>query len=268
MKVFPFLFKKIAITKREKFVTSSAIVALGFLVVQFLSIDLHYYLAVLGLAVLVLLFLFWSLEELTVLKFFVLAILPVLFAVSSTLFASLLPEHVLVRTILTLIFGLGFYSLLLTLNIYNVAAIRTIALVRAANSVGFLFAIVSAFFIFEVIFALHLIFWWIALLVLATSFLITLTILWSFELEEFISWRVLVYSLVLAFLTGQFALVFSFWPLLPIIAALGVVGVLYGTLGITQFHFNDRLNRRTVFEYASVALVVFFLLILTARWGG
>jgi hypothetical protein len=260
--------KRVEITKREKFVSSSIVAALGFLIIQFLPVGKVYYWSVFGFATLVLICLFWSLEKFTRLKFLTLSILPLTFTVSLTLFVSLLPQHFLIPLATSLVFALVFYSLLLTLNIYNVAAIRTIALVRAAHSVGFLFGMLSAFFAFEVIFALHLSFYLITVLVFATSFLVSISILWSFELEEYISWRVLIYSLVLAFIVAQFALVFAFWPIIPMVAALGSVGAFYVSLGLTQFHFNDRLNRNTVFEYTSVAFVVFILLILTARWGG
>jgi len=262
------LSRRFEITKREKFVASSILTALGFLILQFLPVGKVYYWSVFGFAVLVVICLFWSLEQFTKLKFLTLSILPLTFTVSLTLFVSLLPQHFLIPLATSLAFALVFYSLLLTLNIYNVAAIRTIALVRAAHSVGFLFGMLSAFFAFEVIFALHLSFWLIAVLVFLVAFLISISILWSFELEEYISWRVLIYSLVLAEVVAQFSLVFAFWPIIPMVAALGSVGAFYVALGLTQFHFNDRLNSKTVLEYTSVALVVFILLILTARWGG
>ena len=259
--------RRFEITKREKFVASSALVAVSFLVIQFLPVGKAYYWSIFGFSLLVLACIFWSLEKFSKFKFLVLSILPLTFTVSLTLFVSLLPGHFLIPVVTSVGFALVFYSLLLTLNIYNVAAIRTIVLVRAAHSVGFLFGMLSAFFAFEVIFAFHLSFYLISVLVFLTSFLVAVSVLWSFELEEYISWRVLIYSLVLALLVAQFSLVFAFWPIIPMVAALGAVGAFYVALGLTQFHFNDRLNSKTVLEYASVALVVLILLFLTARWG-
>ena len=103
-------------------------------------------------------------------------------------------------------------------------------------------------------------------------FVITLPLLisaiWAFELEEHLSVRVLVYSFVISLAVAQIALALSFWPILPIIGALATVSALYVSLGVTQFHFADRLTRRTVLEYSSVAAVVFILMLITTHWSG
>ncbi len=262
------IHRRFEFNKRYKFITSSFIATLFLALSQIVSADWRYW--VVGVLVLLVgaltLITLW--EDLTGIKYVVLLILPIYFVAGVALFYFLLPVRWLTRLPVLGVFGMAMYLLFLTQNVYNIAAIRTIQLLRAAHAVGFLFTVVSAFLIYNVVFALHLPFYWVFMAILTLTWPLLIAAVWAFDLEEYLSLRVLVYSLVIALAVAKIALVISFWPVLPIVGALATVAALYVALGITQFHFANRLNRRTVLEYASVAAVVFVLMLITAKWGG
>jgi hypothetical protein len=157
---------------------------------------------------------------------------------------------------------------MLTFNIYNVAAIRTIALLRAAHAVGLLFSIISAFFLANVLFSFHLPFYLIAAGSVLITFPLYLVGLWSYELEEYISRKVFIYSLIFALISAEIALVLAFWPIVPINGGLALATLVYVLLGLAQFEFQDKLKPRVVWEHLSVAFVVFVIILITTRWGG
>ncbi len=261
------LFRDFQFTKRHKFVALSVTVTVGMLVIQVLPFEIRY-MAILGLvsfASLLTLGVLWS--DMAGVKYWILLILPSALTAAVALFYYLLPVRWATRLPVALAYGIGFYLLLLTLNIFNVAAIRTIALLRAAHAVGILFTLISAFFIFNVYFSLHFPFWMIFILVGATSFLLILQSLWAFELEDLISKKILKYSIVYTLAVTQIALSLAFWPIVPIYSALGLTAALYVFLGLSQIHLQNRLTSRAVWEYAIVATATIVILILNTHWG-
>lgn len=255
-------------SKRHKFILISILSSFALAATQLVPVSMRYQTValfgflVLGFSLIAL----W--DELAGIKFIILLILPVYFSVAIALFYFLLPVRWLTRLPVIAGYGISIYLLFLTQNIYNIAAIRTIQLLRAAHAVGFLFTVVTAFLLLNVVFALRFDPWWIALASIIISFPLLLSAIWSFELEEFLSKRVFVFAIILSLAVGQIAWAISFWPVLPIIGALTVVSALYVFLGTTQFHFAQRLNKRTIYEYSLVAAVVFILVMLTTSWRG
>ena len=84
---------------------------------------------------------------------------------------------------------------------------------------------------------------------LVITFPLYLIGLWSYELEEFVSQRDLVYSSVFALISAQIALVLSFWPVAPINGALASATVMYVLLGLGQLEFGEKLKGRVVMEH-------------------
>jgi len=264
-------FKKITsfeITKRQKLILMSIFLTGVLITTQTVSESMRFQtMGFLAVATIFLsIFALWG--ELSGIKYFLLILLPVYFVMGASLFYFLLPVRWLTRLPFAFLFGISVYLLMLTSNIYNVAAIRTIALLRAAHAVGLLFSIVSTFFLANVLFSLHLPFY----LVVAGSFLITFPLylvgLWSYELEEFISRKVFLYSLIFALVSAQIALVLSFWPIVPINGALALATLVYVLLGLAQFEFQEKLKPRVIWEHLTVAFVVFVIIVITTRWGG
>lgn len=256
------------ITKRQKFILMSFFLTIILItsqtVAESLRLQVISFLTVAAFALSI--FSLWG--ELSGVKYILLLLLPVYFVAGASLFYFLLPVRWLTRLPFALLFAISVYLLMLTSNIYNVAAIRTIALLRAAHAVGILFSLISTFFLANVLFSLHLPYYFIVLGSLVITFPLYLVGLWSFELEDFISKRVLLYSSIFVLLTAQFALVLSFWPITPINGALALATIMYVLLGLSQYHFEDKLKRRVVYEHIVVAIIVLITVFLTTRWGG
>src|SRR5258708_6083697 len=240
------------LTKRQKIIIASFLITIGLLSTQTTSAFFLRYKFILGLGVLAYLLALWALwEGMTRLKAVVLLVLPTLFTLAVSSFYFLLPIRWLTRLPVAIIFGLSFYSLMLSQNVFNVAAIRTIPLYRAASTVSFLFTLVTAFFLFNVVFAFNLPFYWNALAVFLISFPLILQLLWSIEME-YISSTVLTYSFVLSLIVVEGALALSFWPVVPTIWSLTLSTIIYVISGIALEQLRERLNRRIALEYLGV----------------
>ncbi|MBI4038162.1 hypothetical protein HY387_00710 [Candidatus Daviesbacteria bacterium] len=256
------------LTKRQKIIVASVLVTLGLLSTQLVDFNLRFRFLV-ALSLFTYLVSLWALwEGIDKLKALVILILPTLFTLAVASFYFLLPVRWLTRLPVAVIFGLAFYSLLLSQNVFNVAAIRTIPLYRAASTVTFLFTLITAFFIFNVIHAFNFLFIWNGLLVALISFLLILQVLWSIEMEERISVDVLLQSLVLSLSLGELAVVFSFWPLGHIMWGIILSAAMYVLLGLTTHHLKERLSKRIIWEYLIIGTAVFLIAFFATSWTG
>ncbi len=255
-------------TKRQKFVITTAILSVGLLAIQIANVTWRYQ-AIGVLSILTYLLAAWSLREgLDGIEWLTVLTLPPLFTAGVGLFYFLLPARWLTRLPVAAAFGLGTYALLLTENIFSVASIRTIQLFRAAQAVGFLLTLVTAFFLYDTMFSFRLSFWANALLTLMISFPILLQGLWSVKLEKKISGQVWLYTLGLSLVLAEAAVVISFWPVNIASGSLFLVSVMYIILGLSQQHLAHRLFSRTIQEYLGVGLAVLGIILLTTHWGG
>lgn len=271
-KKFPFGFKKwplrAAITKRQKFILTAALLSTGLLLIEVTNISWRY-LAISLLALTTYLLSAWSLKEgLKGIEWLVVLILPTLFTAGVGLFYFLISASWLTKLPVILLYALGIYTLLLTENIFSVAAIRTIQLLRSAQAVGFLLTIVAAFFLYDTILAFRLDPWFNSLLVALVSLPLVVQGLWCVGLEERISRRAWIDSLGLSLALGEMALAFSFWPLTVAVGSLGLTTALYVLLGLNQHSLHERLFRKTINEYVGVGIAVLLVLVLTTKWGG
>lgn len=255
-------------SKRKRFVLVSLLLSLGLLAIQFVRVE-HRYQAIVILGGLSYALSAWALsEDLKGVEWVTVLTLPLLYPVSVGLFYFLLPERILTRMLILIVFGVGMYALLLTENILSVAAIRTIQLLRAAHAVGFLLTLVTAFFLFDTILSFRLPFFVNGVLVTAASFPLFLQGLWSYRLsEERVEQRTVRFSSALAVGLGQIALALSFWPVTVPVGSLFLVTMAYVGLGISQFHFSGRLFRKTLYEYLGVGIIVLVTMFLVTRWG-
>lgn len=254
-------------TKRGKFILIALLLSLGLLGTQFVGLEWRYQ-AVGLLAIIAYLLSAWALiEDLKGVEWLTLLILPTFYAASVALFYFLLPEHLLTRMIILVLFGVGMYALLLTENIFSVAAIRTIQLLRAAQAIGFLLTLLTAFFLVDTIFSFRLAAWLNSLLVVVASFPLLLQGVWSATLEEQLSKRTLWYSLVLTLCLGELAFFISFWPVTIVVASLFLVTAIYVGLGLVQSYFSERLFRDTIVEFLRIGVIVLIIIFLITRWG-
>lgn len=256
------------ITKRQKIIITSAILTIGLISTQLVDFNLRFKF-IAGLSVLAVFLSLWSLREgLNLTKAWMLMILPIFFTMALSSFYFLLPIRWLTRLPVAFAFGLMFYLLLLAQNVFNVAAIRTIPLYRAASTASFLFTLLSAFFIYNVIFAFNLLFLWNGLAVFLISFPLILQVLWSIGMEDRVSAAIIVQSLILSLCLGELALGFSFWPMHPTIWSLSLSSAMYVFLGLTTQVLKGRENRRVVWEYLGIGVVVLMISFLTTSWTG
>lgn len=256
------------LTKRQRIIVTCLILTFGLLSTQLVDFNLRFrFIAGLGVAAYFLSL--WALwEGLNWTKALVLLVLPTFFTVAVASFYFLLPVRWLTRLPVATLFGLTFYLLLLSQNVFNVAAIRTIPLYRAASTATFLFTLLSAFFIYNVIYAFNLLFLWNGVVVMLISFPLNLQVLWSIKMEDRISMWVLVQSLILALILGELALAFSFWPMATIIWSLSLSSAMYVLLGLTTQVLRGREDRKVVWEYLGIGLLVLIVGFLSTSWSG
>lgn len=241
--------------------------SVGLLATQFVEVRYRYG-AILILSLLAYFFSAFSLrEDLKKIGWLMNLPLPALYTASVALFYFLLPEVLISRLVILILFGLGMYAILLIQNIFSVAAERTIQLLRAAQAVGFLMSLVTAFLFYDTIFS----FKWPALinavLVLAVSLAIMLPALWSVNLNERIERRAVNYSLALALIIAELAFFISFWPLTITAVSLFLTTGCYVLLGLSQNHFAGRLFSNTLREYLQVGVIVLIIIFFLGAWG-
>lgn len=257
---------RFAVSKRQMLVLFSGLMTVG-LTVSLLSEGRSVYLLSFLLAVAASLITVWVLrKDLAGIKYFVLPILPFFFTFAMALFFQLLPGRWLMRLPFMAVYGVSIYLIFLNQNIYNIAAIRTIALLRAAHSVGLLFTLISVFIISNVTFSLRFNFVLLTALLSVICGLMVFQTLWSFELEDLLTKRLLKMTLVLSLIIGQVVLALAFWPAEPTVSAIAVTTAIYVMLGLSQAYYAERLFRRTAVEYLSLGGGVFVLLFLTTNW--
>jgi len=255
-------------TKRQKFIFTSLLLAVGLVFVQFAEVSFRY-LAILFLTLLTGGLTIWSLREaLAGIRWITTIILPMLFTAGVGLFYFLLPSSWFFSFSVAFLFALGMYALLLTENIFSVAAIRTIQLFRAASAVGFLLTLLTAFLFYDTVFSFRFPFHSNSLLVYLISFPIFFQALWSVGLEETFSRRLIIYSLFLSLILAEMAMVISFYPLTIAMSSLVLTTGVYVLMGLTQAHFTERLFKQTVYEYLGVGALVLVIMLVSARWGG
>jgi len=271
MKHFIRWFKKSRFTfsldKRQKFAVQTIILTVGLVATQFVWDDHRFFLV--GILTILSYFLTaWSLtEDVHGIEWFLLFILPVLFTFSVSLFYFLLPPRMISRVMVTIIFAIGTYAILLVENIYNVAVARSIQLTRAAQSVGFLLTLVVVFLCSNVVYSFRLAFWQNALILTPIVFVLALQSLWSVTLTTKLSKNIITYAAVVGVGIGELSMTLSFWPIANAVYSLFLTSFYYSLAGIIQHHFLGRLFRNTVREYLSVFLFTFLLTLLITTWG-
>lgn len=252
--------------KREKFLISSFLLSFGLLGTQYVPLDYRM------LATALLFFVTyavsaWALfEELHGIEWFTIVPFPALYATSVSIFYFLLPENLLSKIIVLVLFGIGMYATYLTGNIYSVAKFRTIQLLRAAHAIGFLMTLLISFFFTNTILSFHWPFWMNGVIVALTSFPLAFFSLWSIELKQKIEKPIFFQSIMIAVLMGELTLVVSLLPTTIWISSLLLVGSFYAGLGILISKLNGRLFQNTAWEYVSVWLVIAMSFLVLLQW--
>jgi len=256
------------VSKRKKFVFTSFVLTLGFLVVQFADLQFRF----LGISVLSVMSIFlfaWSLKEglgkdttLTAL------VLPPMFTVGVGMFWFLLPSVIFTRIPVLVFYALGVYVLCLTTNIFTVAAMRTIALARAAKGVGFVLTLVTAFLLFDTIFSIKADIVLHVLLIFFVSLLLFFHGFWSSDLAKEFNTTIVIQALVCALLVSEMALILYFWPVTVVVGSIFLTATIYILMGLGQSYIEERLFKQTVKDYVMLGILVLLAMIFVTRWGG
>lgn len=255
------------LTKRRKFIISSLLLSLGLVAIQ-LGLISNRYISIAVLSLLTIPLVFWSLWESLKGSIWLTAwIVPALFTAGVGMFYFLLPGSWLIIVPVILIYFFGMYALFLSENIFSVAAIRTIQLFRSASAVSFLLTLLTAFLLYDTIWSFRSPFYLNGLLVFLTSFLLFLHGCWTVNLEEKITPKIVIYSLILSVGIGELAIIISFWPVTVSLASLFLTSIMYVALGLSQANLSDRLFIKTVKEYLIVFGIVLLILVLYTSWG-
>ncbi|MDP1743484.1 MAG: hypothetical protein Q8L51_01715 [Candidatus Amesbacteria bacterium] len=250
--------------KRQKFVISSVVISLGILLAQAAPLEWRYVLIFLlcGLSYLMSA---WSLSEgLGGVEWLTVLLPQAVFTGAVGWFFILLPEVWWARIVLAALFAIGHYALLLSGNIFSVAAIRTIALLRAAQTVSLVMTLMSGFLLFDTIVSFRFPIFGSSILVLFSSLLLSIPALWTVEVGETLNIKIVLYSLVIAFLMSILSISISFWPATISTTSLFLTSMLYCLLGLSSHHFSQRLFKNTVWEYVIVGSVVLITVLVTS----
>lgn len=254
------------LTKRQKFVTGVLILSsMLFLVEHFLGKAGIYF--VILLSFFTDFFLYWALKEDLKNNFSPqVFILPFFYTLAFGLFYLLVPERLIVKLFITVVYALGVYSVFLSQNIFIVSSVRTIALFSSARTVSFVITLLSYFFLTNVIFSLHLNIIFTNILLISYSLPLIVQSIWNYSndkrLKEGIPWGAMLTICIL-----EVSLLLWFWPSTPTIIALFLTGFFYIILGLSHLWFEKRLFKSVFWEYVWVAIVVFFVLIAFTPWS-
>lgn len=199
------------------------------------------------------------------------AILPVLLTLGYGLFVVLLPLNQINLLIYVAIFGAMVYLMFLVENVFLVAiGFKTVPLYRAAYTVSLILVLLTAFFLFDSILSFRLPFWGNSLLSLLITTFLFLYQFWAVAIdladdgEGKGRW---VYVLVAAWIVGQMALVFSFWPVGIFRGSIYLVSIIYLLSGLFQADIKDRLFKGVVTGYSLTGIAILLAVILTNTWG-
>jgi hypothetical protein len=246
-------------TKRKRFVLVSVVLSLVLFALQATTRSIRIY-SVIGFGLLSYSLSAWALlKGLNDIEWLTNLILTVLFPVSVFLFYFLLPQSFITRVLVTVMFGVLMYSLLLTANIFSVASIRTIQLLRAARAVGFLLTVLTAAFLYHLVLSFKPPFYLVFPIIFVISFVLFLQGFWTSELEDKLSSRALLYTFLASLILAEFGLVTSFLPVDLAMASLLLSMLMYVILGLFQHLLRGRLFKKTRREYIWFGLIVLLI---------
>jgi hypothetical protein len=195
-------------------------------------------------------------------------ILIVYYTIAVYFFYVLLPVRWLTRLPVALMFGIGYYAILLTENIYNVATGRSIQLLRVARSVGLLMTLVTVYLLLETVISLHRSWYINGILYFVAVFPLIFQNLWSVELSLKLNHELFFDSIILGLVIAETGLALSFWPGISTLQVLFLTSLFYSLVGIYQLRLLDRLFYKTVREFIIITVIVFMMVLLTTSWSG
>lgn len=258
--------------KRAKYILSSLVTALTFYFFLNLPFETRYYGLMVGIVLIV--FCFWFglgiMFEESVYTRLMSILLPVGSFVGFGLFASILPLNTLSRLVLSVIFGIGSYTIFLVENVFLVAiGYRTVPLYRAAYTVSLIMLLLMSFFLFNSLFSFRASALINSAVVMFISSLIFSYQFWAISIElpdDGKKKNKLAYILLPSWLLTELYIVLSFWPVGLFKGSIYLVAAIYVISGLLQSDIRDRLFRRVWLSQTWIGVAVIAGMILMARW--
>lgn len=261
------LLRIINLNKRQKFVLAVLTLTIGvFLSEHFTGLKLM--VASLTLAVVTDLMLLLILRRDIKGTFFgPILILPFFFTLAFPFFYALVPERLISRLIIAIIYAFGLYSLFLTQNIFAVSGIRTINLLRSARIVAFVITLLVFYFLVNFIFSLRLPVLLTPLAILPVSFLMNIQSLWTYTLDTSQVKAIAIFSFIISLSILQLSYVLILWPVNASIYSLFLTGIFYTYSGLCHAWLERRLFKGILWEYVWVGFISVLFLVIFSKWG-
>ncbi|MDO8270273.1 MAG: hypothetical protein Q7T54_06420 [Candidatus Levybacteria bacterium] len=257
----------INLNKRQKFVLAVLILSVGVFMSEYFS-GLKLLVASAVLAVATVLFLLLILRKDIKGTFFgPILILPFFFTLAFPFFYALVPERLLSRLIITIIYAFGLYSLFLTQNIFAVSGIRTINLLRSARIVAFVITLLVFYFLVNFVFSLRLPVLLTPLAILPISFFMNIQSLWTYTLDTSQVKAISLFSFIISLCILQLSYVLILWPVNASIYSLFLTGIFYTYSGLCHAWLERRLFKGILWEYVWVGFISVLFLVIFSKWG-
>lgn len=194
-------------------------------------------------------------------------VLPFFFTLAFPFFYALVPERLLSRLLVTIIYAFGLYSLFLTQNIFAVSGIRTINLLRSARIVAFVITLLVFYFLVNFIFSLRLPVLLTPLAIFPLAFFMNIQSLWTYSLDTTQIKEISLFSLCIALCILQLSYVLILWPVNASVYSLFLTGVFYTYSGLCHAWLERRLFKGILWEYVWVGFISVLFLVIFSKWG-
>lgn len=255
------------LTRRQKIIISSLLLATGLFSISSIDTSLKAYLTVIVIVVSFFLSAWSIYGKFSWLDLVNLFVLPTIFTASLAIFLGEFELSLPMRVIFCVVYIVVMYTILLAENIFFVSTERNIPLVRAARTVGYLATLFVSFAFFTLLYGLRPNIFVFSGLVFFISSLLVAQGIWQINLRDTDVRNQIISSLVAGFLIAQTSLAFGFWPLDPPKIGLVITSWVYVFLGILQHQIKEDLTKMIIFEYVFVSFMVIVLLFTTSSWG-
>ncbi len=205
------ILRRLNVDKRQRFVVGVIFLSLTLFVSEFFLGKSGVFMVFL-LSFLADLFLFFALYEDLRENFYPqIFILPFLYSLAFGLFYLLIPARLLTRIVMASFYGVGLYSLFLSINIFSVSSVRTIALLSSARTVSLAIILLSYFFLANVVFSLHTNILFTDFLIILFTFPLVLGSIWVYTLERSFKANI-IWTGSLTALILETSTILWFWP--------------------------------------------------------
>lgn len=258
--------KFLQIEKRLRFVISSFVITLIFLISTFFFFDK----AIIFVPTLIItsyfLTYFSILEEIEKIEWLTLFLPQILFVVALYFFYFLFPGRWLTRAPIVIFLAISYYAISLSSNIFNVGVEKSLQLYRPAFSISFLYQLITFFLFLQVIFSFHFSFLLNGFFVGLFSFILSVYFFWTRDLQPAITKEMIKYGFFVALILVEITTLFSFVPINYSILSLFLVSNYYVITGLIHNYLSKSFYKETIREYLIVLVITSLMMLLSIQY--